>query len=500
MRTLSRKLTSLLALVCLAWPEGTAGQPSRPLDLNAAHRGTAEIDQALLELSHPDDSVRTFFAKARQEFGAHPHATFAELPAIREAAEQHGIALLGGPMLGALSSNGARVWVRTVKPAQVAVVVQTGDGERVFGPVAGSLESDLSAVVHVTGLTPESRYPYRVLVDGEPVPIPEGAAITTAPKPGDPTRMTVAFGADFHKTGLWNRALLDRIRASGASALLLLGDNAVDDRDNEVGLHRSDYLLRDLSPAWRGLAAGMAIYATWDDHDYFNNDRSGIPPRFTAADRASVRKVWTQSWNSPSYGVEDRAEGIFFHTRIGPCDVIMLDTRFFRTKPGEPDSFLGEAQMRWLEEELAACKEPFVILTGGTMWSDYVSAGKDSWGVWDPAGRERILSLIEERRIGGVLLLSGDRHGARVMRIPRPSGFVFHEFELGSLGAHPGPAAMGKEPAQQPFGLTGEALFGELAFDTTVDDPTVTLRIVDAAGGERYRLTLTRSQMTPPEK
>lgn len=468
------------------------------LDLKAAHRGTPEIDQALLALSQPPESVRAFFAEARRVFGEHPYATVAELPAIRDAAERHGIALLGGPMLGALSPDGARVWVRTVRPAQVSVVVQTRDGERLYGPVASSIESDLTAVVPVSGLEPASRHPYRVLVDGEPVAVPAGAAIHTAPALDEPGRMTIAFGADFHKTGLWNRALLDQVRAVNPSALLLLGDNAVDDRDNQVGLHRSDYLLRNLSPAWCDLVGSTPVYATWDDHDYFNNDRSGIPPGYTADDRSAVRNVWTQSWNNPSYGFEDRGEGIFFHTRIGPCDVIMLDTRFFRTSPREPDCFLGADQMRWLASELAACEGPFIILTSGTMWSDYVSAGKDSWGVWDPAGRERLLSLIEKLRIGGVLLLSGDRHGARVMRVPRPSGFVFHEFELGSLGAHPGPAAMGKEPAQQLFGQTGEALFGEFTFDTTVDDPTVTVRIVDAGGGERFRLALTHRQMTPP--
>ncbi|MCP5519957.1 MAG: alkaline phosphatase D family protein [Verrucomicrobiales bacterium] len=495
---------SLLLTVGLLLPCGvnaaqpSAGQTAPVLDLKAAHLGTPEIDQALLESSSPSDSVRAFFAEARETFAAQPKATLAELPAVREAAERHGIVLLGGPLLGALSSDGARVWVRTVKPAKVTVVVQVGEGEHTFGPVATTVESDLTAVVSVTGLKPAGRHPYRVLVDGNPVPIPTGAAITTAPAAAAATRMTIAFGADFHKTGLWNRALLDQIRAVNPAALLLLGDNAVDDRDNQVGLHRCDYLLRDLSPGWRELVGSVPVYATWDDHDYFNNDLSGIPPRFTAADRAAVRKVWTQSWNNPSYGFEGRGEGIFCHTRIGPCDVIMLDTRFFRTKPREPDCFLGADQMRWLEEELAACTGSFIILTSATMWSDYVSAGKDSWGVWDPAGRERILSLIEERRIGGVLLLSGDRHGARVLRIPRPSGFVFHEFELGSLGAHPGPAAMGKEPAQQPFGLTGKSLFGTLALDTTVDDPTVTLRIVDQDGGERYRLILTRSQMTPP--
>ena len=42
-----------------------------------------------------------------------------------------------------------------------------------------------------------------------------------------------------------------------------------------------------------------------------------------------------------------------------------------------------------------------------------LSGGKDSWGKFDPKGREEIFSLIEKHRIPGVLLTSGDRHGAR---------------------------------------------------------------------------------------
>jgi alkaline phosphatase D len=312
--------------------------------------------------------------------------------------------------------------------------------------------------------------------------------------------MKIAFGSCFHKTGLWNRALLDRIGSRGNKAMLVLGDAAVDDRDNKVGMHRCDYLLRDLSPGWRALVARVPVYATWDDHDYFNNDKSGIPRRYTAADRSGVRTVWTQNWNNPSFGFAEREEGIFFRTRIGPCDVIMLDTRYFRTTPNEKDAYLGVDQMRWLEQELVTCKGPFVILTSGTMWSDYVSNGKDSWGKWDKPGREKVFSLIERRGIAGVLLLSGYRHGARVVKIPRPSGLTLYEFELGSLGAHPGPGAMGNKPDLQPFGKTVTFLFGEFTFDTSRADPTVTMRAIDPAGKEHFSVTLSRSQLTPPDR
>lgn len=491
MITCTRWLPRLVALIA---PFAFAAEQAPNLNLVAAHKGTVLIDQAVLAKSEPPLPIQDFFGEARKAFQANPMAAFANLPGLPEAAKKHGIAVLGGPMLGALSHDGARVWVRTVVPAQVEVRVQTAEGERRFGPVASTVESDLSAVVTVTGLAPATRHAYRVLVDGAPIPMPAEAAIPTLPAPGSPGRTTLAFGSDFHKTGLSDRALLERMKIRGSSALLLLGDNAVDDRDNRVGLHRSDYLLRDLANGWNELTASAAIYASWDDHDYFNNDLSGIPKGFTDADRTALRTVWMQNWNNPATGFAERGQGIFFHTRLGPCDLIMLDTRSMRTTKGQPDAYLGAEQMRWLERELEACTAPFVLLTSGTMWSDNISNGKDSWGVWDPAGRERILALLETKRLP-VILLSGDRHGARVITLPRPSGHVFWEFELGSLGAHPGPAAMGEPKDTQPFGVTGKTLYGECVFDTTVADPTATIRILDPQGMEHWSRTFSRSQL-----
>ena len=490
----------LAALVLMTSVPTSAGKQGEMSDLGKAHRGTLEIDTDLLNRAPQPGPVQAFFAVAHQAMEANPKARLAEVTAIRQTADKNGLTHLGGPMLGCISPDGVRVWVRTVRPAKVTVLVQAAGGERRFGPVASTVDSDLTAVVPVTGLKPATRYPYRVLADDTPLAMPANAVITTAPAPSAATATRLAFGADFHKSGLWKPELMELIRSRGNLAMLLLGDSAVDDRDNRVGLHRLDYLLRDFSPYWQQLAASVPIYATWDDHDYFNNDLSGIPPKFTVADRTAVRTVWRQSWNNPACGFEDQNEGIFFRTRIGPCDVIMLDTRFFRSSPGQADSFLGQPQMQWLEKQLSACTGPFIILTSGTMWSDCISNGKDSWGKWDPPAREHIFSFIEEHRIGGVLLLSGDRHGARVMNIPRPSGFMFHEFEMGSLGAHEGPGAKGNQPALQPFGVIQTLAFGEFAFDTVAADPTVTFRAVGADGNARYTATLTRSQLTPPGK
>lgn len=439
---------------------------------------------------------------AYKVLAAKPDASFADLAAdadVQRLAAAAGVTQFGGPMLGALRPDGAAVWLRTLRPAKVEVRVQVEGQEKAFGPVESTAATDLSAVVPVTGLKPAGRYPYRVLVDGKPVATAKDAVIVTP----QAEKARIAFGADFHRWGLGNQKQADMIRDRGATALLLYGDLAVQDRDNKLGLHRADYLLRDFHPAWQDLVAAVPVYATWDDHDYFHNDGWGIPKGYTDKDRQGVWQVFRYSWNNPSYGFNDERRGVFLRTRIGPCDIIMVDNRYFRrARPADKtaaDNFLGPQQMQWLKAQLLDCKGPFIILSCGTMWSDYVSNGKDSWGVYDPAGREQVFSLIEKHRIGGVLLVSGDRHGARVFRIPRPAGFSFFEFEPGSLGGRgDGPPATNSKWDTQLFGIAGKYAFGEFTFDATLPDPEVVFRLVHDAGDVLYELKLARSQLTPP--
>ena len=417
-------------------------------------------------------------------------------PDVKTAVEAAGMTHLGGPMLGALSPEGAQVWVRTLRPAKVEVNVTVSGEVKTFGPVASTAASDLTAVVKVTGLKPSTTYPYRVLVDGKPIKIPEHSLLTTAPKELYQGKARIAFGTCTHRIGLGNEKLWTQIRSHKPAAMLLGGDIAVQDRNNHGGLHRSDYMLRDFLPAWKDFCAAVPVYASWDDHDYFNNDKAGIPGGYKLADKQRVCDVFYQAWNNPSYGFGDERRGVFFRTRIGPCDVIVLDTRYFRN--GTKGTFLGDEQMKWLEKELLECKAPFKIISSGPMWSDYVSNGKDSWGKKDPEGRERIFRFIEKNRIGGVLLISGDRHGARGFRIPRPGGFNFYEFEAGSLGARSGPPVTQENWSTQLYGMSGKYAFGEFTFDSTLDDPEVTFRLIQDSGDVIYEVKLELSQLTPP--
>jgi alkaline phosphatase D len=471
--------------------------PEIKVTLRDAHRGTPAIDMSLLNsYGQQPEPVRAFFAEARGILAADRQARFAGNRALQAAAGRYGVTHLGGPLLGQVGHDRASVWLRTVKPSEIRIKVKGPEGVREFGPVSSSTDTDLTAMVPLTDLRPATRYVYGVFLDGEHLPLRQHTTLTTFPGPARKGVFRLAFGGDFHKVGIHNIHLMRQIVQRGNQAMILTGDLAVDDRNNQTGLHRSDYLLRDLSPAWQLLAAAVPIYAAWDDHDYFDNDLSGIPPEFTAEDVRAVREIWTQNWNNPAYGQE--GEGIYFRTRLGPADLIMLDTRSLRKKQRKTaDASLGERQMKWLKRELLRCKGPFVILSSGTMWSDYISNGKDSWGVFDPAGREELFSFIEENKIPGVLLLSSDRHGARGFRIPRPSGYSFHELEIGTLGGMTGPGAMAEDASTQLFGRTDIKAFGELEFHTGLADPQVIFRLVDETGHVLEQVLFPQSELTP---
>jgi phosphodiesterase/alkaline phosphatase D-like protein len=162
---------------------------------------------------------------------------------------------------------------------------------------------------------------------------------------------------------------------------------------------------------------------------------------------------------------------------------------------------LGDPQMQWLIKTLKASTARFILLTSGTMWSDYMSKAKDSWGSWDVPGRDAIFDVIEKNRIGGVPLLSGDRHGARGFKIQRPSGFTLYEFEAATLGGVPGPGAFAPDRSAQLFGYGGGLkAFGEFTFDMSKPDPEVTFRLINEAAQELEKHTFRRSRLTPGGK
>lgn len=471
--------------------------PTHQVTLSKAHRGTLEIDRKLLDsYGPPEANRRAFYLAAREIFASDPEASFSH-PRMVDAAEQNRIAIMGGPLLGQLRHDGVTLWFRTGTAKRIRVVVGQESFERADGTDKTSAPSPGEVVkIPIDGLNPDQRYEYEVLADDQKV---ASGGFRTAPPHDQPKKFRLVFGSCFHKIGLHNPNLAAQILAREPHAMMMLGDLAVDDRNANIAMHRSDYQLRDVSKAWNSLASNVPLYAAWDDHDYLDNDLSGVPGGFESRDRDRLRAVWGENWNNPPS--PSRGQGIQFTTRVGPVQIIMLDTRSCcdNQRRRKPHCYLGESQLDWLLQTLRTSTAPFKVISSGTMWSDYVSNGKDSWGTWDPEIRERIFDVIERENIGGVLLVSGDRHGARAFRIPRPSGFAFHEFEPATLGGVSGPPAIVKGCEDQIFGYGQDGLiaFGEFTFETDRKSPQVTFRLINERGSILEKHPLSLSQLSP---
>ena len=463
--------------------------------LREAHKGTLEIDTRLLDsYSKPPGNVREFYFDVREIMSSDTKASFSDA-AVLDAARRHGVDLMGGPMLGGLRSDGATIWLRPAVKEGLSINVNNKTIPVTVDHPGEAIRVDL------TGLSPNTAYRYSVAIESNRVA--EGR-FTTAPEKGKPDSLRIAFGSCFHKIGVHNPNLFNTILARDPHVMLLLGDLAVDDRENRINMHRADYQLRDVSNAWRRLSANLPLYASWDDHDYLNNDLSGVPRRFKNGDRDALRAVWRENWNNPTND-EDR-KGIYFNTRIGPVEVIMLDTRSCRdnARRNQYGAYLGETQQKWLLKTLQESTAPFKIISSGTMWSDYVSKAKDSWGSWDKEAREELFQFIEDQNIGGVLLVSGDRHGARGFQIPRPSGFNFYEFEPACLGGASGPGGLVKNCPEQLFGYSGRddngnefVAFGEFTFDNIKSNPSITFRLISQLGKVLQEHRLMLDELTP---
>lgn len=219
-----------------------------------------------------------------------------------------------------------------------------------------------------------------------------------------------------------------------ADLFLMVGDNVYGDRDgmaytnNEADLDELRESFTDLAARedFQAVRANVPMMVAWDDHDFGANDAGWNFPFRGYAER--IHEVF--------WGLEDQDvgqwPGTYYARTFGPegqrTQVIMLDTRFFRSDltptdewgakgkeryipapTGSMQDMLGAAQWTWLENQL---QQPADIrLIASSIQVMPTAHGFEAWATM-PEERARLYSLIEKTNASGVVFLSGDRHTA----------------------------------------------------------------------------------------
>ena len=330
-----------------------------------------------------------------------------------------------------------------------------------------------------------------------------------AEPPGVRTPVTrIAFGSCIRQDR--PAPILETVRQSDPDLLILLGDNIYADT-SDMEVMRAKYDTLAAIPEFARLRRQVPILATWDDHDFGVDDGGADSPN-----RAESREIFLRFWETPEEAPVWKHEGIYDARVFGEpgrrVQIILLDTRYNRSPlkqagrrlggPYVPDAdanktMLGEAQWRWLEEQLAEPAELRILASSIQLLAS--DAGQETWANL-PRERSRLLRMLRDRGVSGVIAISGDRHWAELSVDRQSLAYPLYDLTSSSFNQRHPRGTPTDNSARATETTYHEENFGLVEIDWQQEDPTIRLSIRDGEGQVRIdkRLRLSELQAGRP--
>jgi alkaline phosphatase D len=288
------------------------------------------------------------------------------------------------------------------------------------------------------------------------------------------------------------KPILELARQREPDLFVFLGDNIYGDT-TDMSVLASKYDELAASPEFVALKAETPLVATWDDHDYGQNDAGSEYPM-----KAESKALFLDFWEEPADSPRRMRDGIYTSYRYeqpgGVVKLILLDTRWFRdpldprTDPEYKHDYqpttdttrtmLGEEQWAWLDAELREPADLRIIGTSTQFGHEY-----NGWESWTnlPHERQRMIDLVAETEADGVVFLSGDVHWGELSRQETASYPLYDLTSSGItqswFGIDPNVNRIGDPVAENHFGYVDVRWAGE--------ESTITFGLVDVAGTTR---------------
>ncbi|HOY04240.1 MAG TPA: alkaline phosphatase D family protein, partial [Saprospiraceae bacterium] len=245
------------------------------------------------------------------------------------------------------------------------------------------------------------------------------------PKAIDTTKapMIIAFGScnKMEKP----QTMWEWVNANDPNLWIWLGDIVYADTTDTKAL-TAHYRLLKTNPDYKKLRSKAQVIGIYDDHDYGKNGGDQY-----LKGKKGTKKCMLDFLDVPGNNPVRKREGAYQSYTFGKgaqrVKVILMDLRYFRdsltadpTKqkrflPNPTGDILGEAQWKWLENELSNSNANLTLLCSSVqVLSD--EHMYDKWGNF-PAARKRLLTLIVKTKPKNLMILSGDRHMAEISKM-----------------------------------------------------------------------------------
>ncbi len=308
----------------------------------------------------------------------------APLPTLSPSEPPAGAPLV---LIGDATHESTIVWARANGARRLHVVASEASGAEVSGLATLEERRDFTAKLVLSGLAPDTRYAWRVWVEGA-----EGVAATgafkTAPLPDAPRAVRFAFGGDVGgqdacRDAVSGYAIFDEIAKRTPDFFVGLGDMIYADsvcsatgRFGNAQVQRAVGHATDLAAylelwrynredaPFRRLASLASYVAVWDDHETVNDvgplDDTRAQAPYTAGVHLMPTALRAFLEYNPVPESQDTPGRMYRALRWGRhLELFVLDTRQYRDSDRAPDSpetpktLLGREQRTWLEQRVA---------------------------------------------------------------------------------------------------------------------------------------------------
>jgi len=309
--------------------------------------------------------------------------------------------------VGDVRPHEAIVWLKTTDPQTLNIQYSTDPLWSTYQEtvmVSTTPETDFTAHIPLTALTPKTRYWYRSLMPGKSPGRP--CQFLTAPLEDDLTTVTFVIGGDTRHS-FQPFSIMETMRTVNPDFFVFLGDTIYADKETPAQ-KLSDYWnkYRENRDGFaEQLFAETSLYAMWDDHEVDSDFTSTNP--LMPIGRQAFFTYWPIRQQTPD------STRLYRTFRWGKAvELFLLDTRQYRNPA--TTTMLGEAQKQWLLAQLGASSARFKMIISSVPFSD---PRPDKWGEY-PEERDEILGFLTTNGITGVLFLAGDVHHGAVSRMP----------------------------------------------------------------------------------
>jgi alkaline phosphatase D len=253
-----------------------------------------------------------------------------------------------------------------------------------------------------------------------------------------------------------------------------LGDIVYGDTENMDTL-KNKYDAQKSNKEYQKLLKSCPVIGVWDDHDYGANDGDKNYPK-----KKESKALLMDFLDVPEKATVRKREGVYQSYTFGEnekkIEIILLDGRYFRDElskddsgenrylPNETGDVLGEAQWKWLSQELSDTSIALYIIGCGIQMIPR-DHRYEKWANF-PQARQHLFDLLEEKKPKGVVLLSGDRHIAEVSKIKLDS-LPYDLYDITASGLTHSWEDIGTEfnELRVDDKMTGEKNFGVLKID-----------------------------------